>query len=103
MTLTEILNRIKDAGLPIAFHEFETDAPPMPYCIYETPSTRPFYADGIVYFAKQHISVTVCAKRKSLLLEAKMAYLFRGLTYRRTETRDDAENRYEYNYTFEVI
>lgn len=103
MTLKELLEKLEDNGLPVAFQAFEGDVPPLPYVYYSTPGITPFYADGEVYFCGSTVELQVCSLKKSILLELKMHNVLRGVKYTRAEERNESENRYEYTYTLEVL
>lgn len=102
MNLETLLEKLNKTVLPIAFWAFESPWPDMPYAYYTTPECTQFYADNEVYCSATKIRITVCAKRKDLLLELKMRNALRGFTYRRSEEKNESENRYEYTYEMEI-
>lgn len=102
MNLDTLLDRLEATKCPVALGAFADPVPGMPYILYSFSGCTPFYADGEVYYCFSKISITVCAKKKDLLLETRMRIALRGNAYRRTETKNESENRYEYTYDLEV-
>ena len=105
MTHNEIVAKLEETNLPLAYDHFaEGDSPDPPFLVFLFPSSDNFSADGQVYQKIDVLHVELYTDRKQPDVEAKVeAVLDRhGFFYNKTETWIPEERLYEVLYSTEV-
>lgn len=105
MTHNEIVEKLEETNLPLAYDHFaEGDSPDPPFLVFLFPSSDNFSADGQVYQKIDVLHVELYTDRKQPDVEAKVeAVLDRhGIFYNKTETWIPEERLYEVLYSTEV-
>lgn len=105
MTHNEIVEKLEETNLPLAYDHFaEGDSPDPPFLVFLFPSSDNFSADGQVYQKIDVLHVELYTDRKQPDVEAKVeAVLDRhGFFYNKTETWIPEERLYEVLYSTEV-
>ena len=105
MTQNEIVEKLEETNLPLAYDHFaEGDSPDPPFLVFLFPSSDNFSADGQVYQKIDVLHVELYTDRKQPDVEAKVeAVLDRhGFFYNKTETWIPEERLYEVLYSTEV-
>lgn len=105
MTKTEIVQMVKEFGLPYAYDHFaEGESPEPPFVVYLYPKSDNFAADGAVYFKKDRLHVELYTDRKDLVLEQKIEDVLdaHGFFYNKSEVWIQSERLYEVLYQMEV-
>lgn len=105
MTHNEIVEKLEETNLPLAYDHFaEGDSPDPPFLVFLFPSSDNFSADGQVYQKIDVLHVELYTDRKQPDVETKVeAVLDRhGFFYNKTETWIPEERLYEVLYSTEV-
>lgn len=103
--MEEIVNILKEIGIPFAYDHFaEGESPSPPFICYLTPSTNHFAADGVTYLKVNDIHIELYTDFKDLSVERKVESALdrHGIFYERLETWIDSEKLYEVLYSFEM-
>ncbi len=101
MTLSDVKDRLKSTGLPVAYRAFEKPTKP-PFLVYLSDGDSNFAADGVVYFAAHQVRVELYASVRDLASEAKVESAFADIYYEKTVTYIESEKVYETIYELEV-
>lgn len=82
----------------------EDEAPSLPFICFYSPKTNNFYADGIVYFSANVISVELYTQRRNLIEEIKVGLALKraGLAFKKTNEFISTENCFMTTFTMEV-
>ena len=102
MQLKEIKEILELTGLPVSFNNWPKDkAPAMPYIVFSTEETNPFYADGLVYFLLENIIVYLYTKNKDEKTEQKVDNALLRFPFTKTGACLTEENCWVTTYNFE--
>lgn len=105
MTAREIAEVVSEFGLPYAYDHFaEGESPEPPFCVWLTPESDPFGADGAVYYPVSKVNIELYTDSKSPELESNIETVLsgHGIFYRKSETWIESEKLYEVLYQFET-
>ncbi|WP_101695407.1 hypothetical protein [Dorea phocaeensis] len=103
--MLEVVNMIKEIGLPFAYNHFaEGESPNPPFICYLTPGSDNFAADGKVYHKINIVHLELYTDRKDLSVEQKVEAALdkHGIYYDKLETWIESEKLYEVLYSFEM-
>src|SRR3712207_4067484 len=103
--MDNLLEIIKEIGLPNAYHHFaEGESPEPPFLIYLMPSSDNFSADGMVYFKANEVHIEVYTDYKNPDIEEKVEVVLDkyGIFYNKMESYIESEKLYEVLYIFEM-
>lgn len=101
--MEELLNIIKETGIPFAYDHFaEGESPEPPFICYLLPGSDNFAADGRVYFKINEVRIELYTDSKDLSVEQKLEDVLdaHGVFYNKSETWIDSEKLYEVLYQF---
>lgn len=101
--MEELLNIIKETGIPFAYDHFaEGESPESPFICYLLPGSDNFAADGRVYFKINEVRIELYTDSKDLSVEQKLEDVLdaHGVFYNKSETWIDSEKLYEVLYQF---
>ena len=105
MTQEQVLEMVKEMGIPCAYDHFaEGQSPEPPFLVFLYPESRNFAADGGTYFKKNRLHIELYTEFKSAKLEERVeAVLDRhGIFYAKSEVWIESERLYEVLYGMEV-
>lgn len=105
MTKPEVVQMVKEFGLPYAYDHFaEGESPEPPFAVYLYPKSDNFAADGTVYFKKDRLHVELYTDSKDPDLEQQIEDVLdaHGLFYNKSEVWIQSERLYEVLYQMEV-
>lgn len=103
--MDEMLQILKEIGLPFAYDHFEEgQAPDPPFLCYLSPSSHNFGADGIVYLPVLSFDLELYTEEKDPQAEAQIETVLtaHGLFFDKTETAIPSERLFEVLYSFEL-
>ena len=103
--MEELLQVIKEMGIPFAYDHFaEGESPDPPFICYLLPGSDNFAADGIVYYKRKKLHIELYTDKKDDDLEDRVESIINrnGLYYEKTETWIPSEKLYEVLYQMEV-
>lgn len=101
--MEELLNIIKETGIPFAYDHFaEGESPEPPFICYLLPGSDNFSADGRVYFKINEVRIELYTDSKDLSVEQKLEDVLDAheVFYNKSETWIDSEKLYEILYQF---
>lgn len=101
--MEELLNIIKETGIPFAYDHFaEGESPDPPFICYLLPGSDNFAADGRVYFKINEVRIELYTDSKDLSVEQKLEDVLDAheIFYNKSETWIDSEKLYEVLYQF---
>lgn len=101
--MEELLNIIKETGIPFAYDHFaEGESPDPPFICYLLPGSDNFSADGRVYFKINEVRIELYTDSKDLSVEQKLEDVLDAheIFYNKSETWIDSEKLYEVLYQF---
>ena len=102
-TLENVVERLKETGLPVAYIFFpEKEAPPLPYICYLTQGNNNFPADGHVYFSARRIQIELYTGYKQPDIEDKVEAALSPYFWEKSEEYIDSEQCYQILYELEV-
>lgn len=102
--MDEIIQMLKETGLPYAYDHFaEGHAADPPFICYLIPENDNFSADGIAYHKVNVVHIELYTDKKDLDVEKKLEAVMdsHGIFYDRSETWIESEKLYEVLYSFE--
>lgn len=108
MTLAQVfalLNAINGFTGKVVYRAWEEgQVPPMPFITYFYKEDDPFFADGVVYYASQNISINLFTKDKDEASEALVETALKngGLTFAKSEENMPDEKCYCITYDLGV-
>lgn len=101
--LEKVKELLETTGLPVAYGFFpESQAPDLPFLVYQSVYSNNFSADGIVYQSFNHIQIDLFANLKEPETEDKVESALSSFFWEKTEEYDDAEKIYRTTYEIEV-
>ena len=103
--MEELLQIIKEMGIPFAYDHFaEGESPDPPFICYLLPGSDNFAADGRVYLKVNEVHIELYTDLKDLSVEQKVESVLdsHGIFYDRLETWIESEKMYEVLYSFEM-
>lgn len=106
MTMEDVLQMVKEAGIPAAYHHFEEgESPDPPFLVYLYPESNNFSADGIVYQKVNRLDIELYTNKKNPDIEANVEAVLteHGFFYEKTESYIESEKMYEVLYEMEVL
>lgn len=106
MTMEDVLQMVKEAGLPVAYHHFEEgQSPDPPFLVYLYPESNNFSADGIVYQAVNRLDIELYTEKKEPGIEEKVEAVLtgHGFYFEKTESYIETERIFEVLYEMEVL
>lgn len=101
MTLAELKTVLATTRLPVAYLAFPaSQAPEMPFIVYQETGSDNFGADNIVWFSGMRIQVDLLCKKKSRTTEELLESTFteNGIFWERVVEFDDNEDHYRTTY-----
>lgn len=101
--MEELLNIIKETGIPFAYDHFaEGESPDPPFICYLLPGSDNFAADGRVYFKINEVRIELYTDSKDLSVEQKLEDVLDAheIFYNKSETWIDSKKLYEVLYQF---
>ena len=101
MTLSDIKNRLKTTGFPVAYRAFN-EPTALPFIVYLSDGDTNFSADGTVYFAAHKVRIELYTGERNLSAEAKIEAVLSDVYFEKSTTYIDAEKVYETIYELEV-
>ena len=101
MELERVYTRLRSAGIPVAYHAFQSRQEP-PFIVYMTDGDNNFSADGRVYFSAHQIRVELYTQEKDRSAEAQIEAAFADIFYTKDQIFIDSEGVYETIYEMEV-
>jgi hypothetical protein len=103
--MDEIVEILKEIGMPYAYSHFaEGESPDPPFICYLLPSSDNFAADGVVYQKIDEVHIELYTDRKDLSVEDKVTAVLdrHGIFYDQTETWIASEKLYEVMFSFSM-
>lgn len=103
--MEEIVNMIREMGVPFAYDHFaEGESPEPPFICYLLPGSDNFAADGAVYHRISEVRIELYTDRKDPDVESKVTAVLdrHGIFYNQTEVWIDSEKLYEVVFSFEM-
>lgn len=101
--MEELLNIIKETGIPFDYDHFaEGESPDPPFICYLLPGSDNFAADGRVYFKINEVRIELYTDSKDLSVEQKLEDVLDAheIFYNKSETWIDSKKLYEVLYQF---
>ena len=102
--MEELLQMLKEIGLPFAYHHFvEGESPEPPFICYLLPGSNNFSADGKVYYKINEVHIELYTDWKDLAVEEGVEDVLdeHSVFYNKSEVWIESEKLYEVLYTFE--
>lgn len=103
MTQEELLNILKQSGIPIAYHHFDGESP-LPCVVYYRTDNDNVLADNKVHISFKNYNVELYTPVKSKSLEEKIEKIFddNEIVYEVDETYLESERVYEVIYFIQI-
>lgn len=105
MTIAELGQILQTTGLQVAYLAFDaSEAPAMPFIVYQETGSNNFGADNIVWFSGTRIQIDLLCVRKSRSTEELLetALTNNGIFWERVVVFDDNEDYYRSTYEVEI-
>jgi hypothetical protein len=105
MTHEEVVELVKEMGLPFAYDHFvEGESPDPPFLCFLYPKEDEFGADNIVYHSFSQLDIEVYTDRKEPELEKKVEAVLTAheIFYHKSEAWIEEEKMYEVLYEMTV-
>lgn len=102
MSLEEFKVILETIGLPVAYHSFQKEAPPLPFICFISPGTSNFAADGVVYTKANHIQVELYTKYRDFELEEKVEEALSSFYWEKESEYLESEKCFQTIYELEV-
>ena len=103
--MLNVVNMIKDIGIPFAYDHFaEGESPNPPFICYLISGSNNFAADGKVYHKINAVHLEVYTDCKDLSVEQRVEAALdkHSIFYDKLETWIESEKMYEVLYSFEM-
>jgi hypothetical protein len=103
--MEELINIIKEMGIPFAYDHFaEGESPEPPFICYLVPGSDNFAADGKVYHKINEVHIELYTDVKDPTLENSVETVMdsHDIFYNKTEVWIESEKLYEVLYSFET-
>lgn len=104
MTLAQLKTVLAGTNLPVAYLAFPaSQAPEMPFIVYQETGSDNFGADNIVWFSGMRIQIDLMCKKKSRATEELLESTLTGsgIFWERVVEFDDNEDYYR--TTYEIV
>ena len=101
MNISDVKERLKSTGFPVAYRAFEKPTVP-PFIVYLSEGDNNFAADGTVYFAAHQIRIELYTARRDLSAEGKVEAVLADVYYEKSVIYIESEKVYETIYELEV-
>lgn len=101
--MEELLQIIKEMGIPFAYDHFaEGESPAPPFLCYLLPGSDNFAADGRVYYKMSEVRIELYTDFKDVSLEEKVTAVLdnHGIFYEQSEVWIEEEKLYEVAFEF---
>ena len=101
--MEELLQIIKEMGIPFAYDHFaEGESPDPPFLCYLLPGSDNFAADGRVYHKISEVRIELYTDFKDVSLEEKVTAVLdsHGIFYEQSEVWIEEEKLYEVAFEF---
>ena len=101
--MEELLQVIKEMGIPFAYDHFaEGESPDPPFLCYLLPGSDNFAADGRVYYKMSEVRIELYTDFKDVSLEEKVTAVLdsHGIFYEQSEVWIEEEKLYEVAFEF---
>ena len=101
--MEELLQIIKEMGIPFAYDHFaEGESPDPPFLCYLLPDSDNFAADGRVYYKMSEVRIELYTDFKDMTLEEKVTAVLdsHGIFYEQSEVWIEEEKLYEVAFEF---
>lgn len=104
MTLKEVADIAKAAGVPVVYDHFDEDLAP-PYLVYYYPSENDFMADGVNYANIRAVTFDLITHEKDFDLESDFEAELRdaGISWHKSTDYISDEKVYMTTYETEVL
>lgn len=105
MTLEEFKNILSSTGLPVAYLAFpETQAPQMPFIVYQETGSHNAGADNKVWFSATRIQVDLLTRRRSRTTEVILEQALEDteIYWERVPDYDEDQDYYRVTYEMEI-
>ena len=105
MTQTQVLEMLRQTGLPVAYDHFaEGEAPEPPFLLFLYPKSNNFSADGIVFKKINQLNIELYTDLKDPTTEQKIETVLdsHGFFYDKSEVWIPSEKLYEVLYSFDM-
>lgn len=103
MTLKELHDILSSTGIPVTYHAWKgRKKPPPPYICNLNQYTQNFYADGVVYYKIEHMSIDLYTKLKDPETELLVETALAPFAWEKSEEYNDAEQCFQITYELEV-
>lgn len=101
--MEELLQIIKEMGIPFAYDHFAAgESPDPPFLCYLLPGSDNFAADGRVYYKMSEVRIELYTDFKDMTLEEKVTAVLdnHGIFYEQSEVWIEEEKLYEVAFEF---
>ncbi len=103
--MEEIVEILKEAGIPFAYNHFaEGESPEPPFICYLLPQSENFAADGMVYHKITGANIELYTDVKDPSVEQRLEDVLDAhrIFYNKSETWIESEKLYEVLYQFDM-
>ncbi len=103
--MKEIVEILKEAGIPFAYNHFaEGESPEPPFICYLLPQSENFAADGMVYHKITGVNIELYTDAKDPSVEQRLEDVLDAhrIFYNKSETWIESEKLYEVLYQFDM-
>ncbi len=103
--MEEIVEILKEAGIPFAYNHFaEGESPEPPFICYLLPQSENFAADGMVYHKITGVNIELYTDAKNPSVEQRLEEVLdiHCIFYNKSETWIESEKLYEVLYQFDM-
>lgn len=103
MKLKELYEILEATGIPTTYKSWENEKKPQPpYICNFNQYTQNFYADGVVYYKIDHISIDLYTRLKDHQTELLVENALSAFAWEKSEKYNDKEQCYQITYELEV-
>lgn len=103
MKLKELYEILEATGIPTTYKSWENEKKPQPpYICNFNQYTQNFYADGVVYYKIDHISIDLYTRLKDGHTESLVEDALSSFAWEKSEEYNDKEKCYQITYELEV-
>lgn len=102
MKCSQIFNRLKQAGIPVAYSHFN-EPPPVPFVVYIVTDSERYGADYKNMLKRQTIRIELYTDHKNEALEDRIANLFNEFEIDVTETYIEEQELYQVSFEFDMV
>lgn len=104
MTLEELKSVLEETDLPVAYRAFPaTEAPAMPFIVYQDIGSDNFGADNIVFFPVMRVQIDLFTRLKERTTEEALEGILNGAGIYWERVPEFIEDEACYRVTYEIV